>query len=135
VCVLAAMGVLPDLVHQTAALFLDDLRLVSEYSGEVDSAELGSELAAQIGDAKVAVLASHGVLITGSSIEEATYRAATIDRICRMAYDVMIAGRGSLPIDPGIMKGMKASLIERGADVYFSGAVRLLLRDEPDVLT
>jgi ribulose-5-phosphate 4-epimerase/fuculose-1-phosphate aldolase len=134
VCVLAAIGVLPDLVHQTAALFLDDLRFVDEYSGEIDSAALGVDLAEKIGDAKTAILASHGVIVTGSSIEDATYRAATIDRVCRLAYDVMIAGRGSLPIDPGVLKGMKASLVERGADVYFSGAVRLLLRDEPEVL-
>jgi len=135
VCVLAAMGVLPDLAHQTASMFLDDLRLVSEYSGEIDSPDLGAALAEQIGDAKVAILASHGVIVTGATIEEATYRAATIDRICRLAYDVMVAGRRALPIDPGIMKGMKASLVERGTDVYFAGATRLLLRDEPDVLS
>jgi hypothetical protein len=29
---------------------------------------------------------------------------------------------------------MKASLLERAADVYWAGAVRLLLRDERDVL-
>jgi ribulose-5-phosphate 4-epimerase/fuculose-1-phosphate aldolase len=134
VCVLAAMGVLPELVHQTAALFLDDLRFVREYSGEIDSPELGTELAQQIGDAKVAILASHGVIVTGASVEEALYRAATIDRVCRLAYDVMISGRDPLPIDPGVMKGMQASLIERGADVYFGGAVRQLLRSEPEVL-
>jgi ribulose-5-phosphate 4-epimerase/fuculose-1-phosphate aldolase len=134
VCVLAAMGALPDLVHQTGSMFLDDLRLVSEYGGEVDSPQLGAELAAQIGDAKVAILASHGVIVTGATVEEATYRAATIDRTCRLAYDVMLAGRGALPIASGVMKGMKASLLERGTDVYFAGAARLLLRDEPDVL-
>jgi hypothetical protein len=30
---------------------------------------------------------------------------------------------------------MKASLLERGAPVYFAGAVRALVRDEPDVLS
>jgi ribulose-5-phosphate 4-epimerase/fuculose-1-phosphate aldolase len=135
VCVLAAIGVLPELVHQTGSMFLDDLRLVREYSGEVDSPALGVALAEQIGDAKVAILASHGVLVTGATVEEATYRAATIDRACRLSYDVMVAGRGALPIDVGVMKGMKASLLERGADVHFAGAVRLLLRSEPDVLT
>ena len=133
-CVLAAMGVLPDLVHQTGSMFLDDLRLVSEYSGEVDTPALGAELAEQIGDAKVALLASHGVIVTGATIEEATYRAASFDRACRLAYDVMLAGRGSLTMGAGIMKGMKASLLERGSDVYFAGAVRMLIRQEPDVL-
>ena len=33
----AALGVLPELVHQTGSLFLDDLYLVEEYAGEVDA--------------------------------------------------------------------------------------------------
>ena len=38
VCVLAALGRLPELVHQTGSLFLDDLYLVDSYDGEIDSA-------------------------------------------------------------------------------------------------
>ena len=37
VCVLAALGRLPELVHQTGSLFLDDLCLVDTYGGEIDS--------------------------------------------------------------------------------------------------
>jgi ribulose-5-phosphate 4-epimerase/fuculose-1-phosphate aldolase len=74
------------------------------------------------------------VIVTGATIAEATYRAATIDRVARLAYDVMISGRDPLTIAPGIMKGMKASLLERAADVYWAGAVRLLIREERDVL-
>ena len=29
---------------------------------------------------------------------------------------------------------MRASLLERGSDVYWAGAVRMLLKDEPEVL-
>jgi ribulose-5-phosphate 4-epimerase/fuculose-1-phosphate aldolase len=134
VCVLAAVGELPRIVHQTGSMFASDLRLVEEYTGEVDTPRLGAELAEMIGDASVAVLASHGVIVTGPTIEEATYRAASIDRACRMAYDVMRLGRDPLPLAPSLVSGMKASLLERGADVFFAGAVRQLLRDEPDVL-
>ncbi len=37
VCVLAALGTLPELVHQTGSLFLDDLCLVDTYDGEIDT--------------------------------------------------------------------------------------------------
>src|SRR5699024_8282411 len=111
-----------------------DLRLVEEYGGEVDTPALGEELAAAIGDAAVAILVSHGVIVTGATLAEATYRAASIDRVCRLAYDVLVLGRQAKPIPPGAMKGMKASLLERGADVYWAGAVRALLRREPEVL-
>jgi ribulose-5-phosphate 4-epimerase/fuculose-1-phosphate aldolase len=134
VSVLAALGVLPDLVHQTGALFLDDLRFVDEYAGEIDSPELGADLAGQIGDASTVLLANHGVIVTGETVALALYRAASIDRVCRMAYDVMVSGRPARRMATSTLVGMKQSLVERAADVYFAGAVRLLLRDEPDVL-
>jgi ribulose-5-phosphate 4-epimerase/fuculose-1-phosphate aldolase len=116
-------------------MFHGDLRFVDEYAGEVDSPLLGAELAEQIGDAPVTILASHGVVVTGETIELALYRAASIDRACRLAYDVLVTGRQARPISPGALTGMRASLLERAADVYYAGAVRLLLRDEPDVLS
>ena len=49
VCVLAALGRLPELVHQTGSLFLDDLCLVDTYDGEIDSPARAADLAAHIG--------------------------------------------------------------------------------------
>jgi ribulose-5-phosphate 4-epimerase/fuculose-1-phosphate aldolase len=134
VTVLAAIGVLPEIVHQTGSMFDGDISFVTEYTGEVDDAVLGAELADMIGDKSTVILASHGVIVTGADIREATYRAASIDRMCRLAYDVMSLGRDPLPISAGIKVGMKKSLLERGSDVYWAGAVRSLLRAEPDVL-
>ena len=37
VSLIAALGVLPEFVHQTGALFLDDLYLVEKYNGEIDT--------------------------------------------------------------------------------------------------
>ena len=56
------------------------------------------------------------------------FRAVCVDRMCRLAYDVMLLGKPTTPIAPGIRKAMKASLLERGADVYWAGAVRMLLQ-------
>jgi len=134
VSLLAALGVLPEIVHQSGSAFYGDLALVNEYSGEVDSAALGAQMAEQIGDASVVVLASHGVIVTGPTIEEATFRAATIDRVCRLAYDVMVLGRPALSIDSAAMIGIKKSILERGSDFYFNGAARMLIKEEPDVL-
>jgi ribulose-5-phosphate 4-epimerase/fuculose-1-phosphate aldolase len=134
VVVLAGAGILPELVHQTGSMFDGDLHLVQEYTGEVDSAGLAAELAAQIGDYSTTILASHGVIVTAPTIEEATYKAASIDRVCRLAYDLLAIGRDPLPIGRGIKAGMKKSLLERGTEVYWNGAVRTLLRHEPEVL-
>lgn len=132
--VLAALGILPELVHQTGSMYLDEMVFVTEYAGEVDSPLLGQELADLIGDARVAVLGNHGVIITGSDIIDATYRAASFERTCRLAYDVLVTEREPLQMHRAAMVGMKASLLERAADVYWSGAVRALVRERPDVL-
>ncbi len=135
VALLAATGELPEIVHQTGTMFDGDLRFVDEYTGEVDSAELGADLAEKIGDAKVTILANHGALITGDTIAEAVFRAACIDRVCRLAYDTMLLGKGTTPIAPGLRQAMKASLLERGADVYWAGAARMQIQRTPQVLT
>jgi ribulose-5-phosphate 4-epimerase/fuculose-1-phosphate aldolase len=134
VTVLAAVGVLPEIVHQTGCMFDGDLAVVREYTGEVDDAELGARLAEQIGDASTVILANHGIIVTAPTIQEATYRSASIDRMCRLAYDVMQLHREPLPIPDHVRFGMKKSLIERGSEVYWAGEVRALIRREPDVL-
>ena len=54
VTVLAAVGILPEIVHQTGSMFDGDLAFVQEYTGEVDDAILGARLAEQIGSARPA---------------------------------------------------------------------------------
>jgi ribulose-5-phosphate 4-epimerase/fuculose-1-phosphate aldolase len=134
VTVLAAVGVLPEIVHQTGSMFDGDLAFVREYTGEVDDAELGARLAEQIGRHSVVILANHGIIVTAPTIQEATYKSASIDRVCKLAYDVMLLGRDPLPIASGLRVGMKKSLLERGTDVYWAGEVRALIRHQPDVL-
>ncbi|MDT5027825.1 MAG: hypothetical protein QOE61_4251 [Micromonosporaceae bacterium] len=134
VTVLAAVGILPEIVHQTGSMFDGDLAFVQEYTGEVDDAILGARLAEQIGRYSVVILANHGIIVTAPTIPEATYKAASIDRMCKLAYDVLLLGRQPLPIAPGLRAGMKKSLLERGTDVFWAGEVRGLVRREPDVL-
>ena len=75
-----------------------------------------------------------GIIVTAETIQEATYKSASIDRMCRIAYDVMLLGREPLAIPTHVRLGMKKSLLERGSDVYWAGEVRALLRRSPDVL-
>ncbi|BCI88438.1 hypothetical protein NIIDMKKI_36440 [Mycobacterium kansasii] len=133
-CVLAALGRLPELVHQTGSLFLDDLCLVDTYHGEVDSASRAADLAAHIGDANLTILANHGVIATGRSLAEAVYRAASIERVCKLAYDVMLTGKEPAQMKWADMAGMQRSLVERAADVYWAGAARMAIKADPEVL-
>ena len=88
--VLASIGELPRFVHQTSCMYDGDLVFVDEYGGEIDDPELGTELAERIGDASIALLANHGVIVTGPTVEDAVYRAASLDRQCRLTYDLLL---------------------------------------------
>lgn len=134
VCVLAALGRLPELVHQTGALFLDDLCLVDTYDGEVDNPARAADLATRIGSANLTILANHGVIATGRTLHEAVYRAASIERVCKLAYDVLLTGRQPVPMAWSDLAGMQRSLIERAADVYWAGAARMTIKADPGVL-
>jgi ribulose-5-phosphate 4-epimerase/fuculose-1-phosphate aldolase len=134
VTVLAALGLVPEMIHQTTALFDGDLAFVDEYTGEVATADLGAELAERVGDKPVVILANHGVIVTGTSIEEATYRAASLDRQCRLMFDLVTSGRPYTLLPTTFLEPMKRSLIERGPQYHWGGAVRQLIRDEPEVL-
>jgi ribulose-5-phosphate 4-epimerase/fuculose-1-phosphate aldolase len=131
---LAAIGELPDLVHQNSSILVDELVLVTDYDGEVDQPTIGAELADRIGDASVALLVSHGVIVTAPTIEEAVYKSVLFERTCMLHWLVRAMDRAPVPIAPTHQKQLKASLIERAAPVYWHGVVRALVRDEPDVL-
>ena len=131
---LAAVGELPDLVHQNSSILADELVLVADYDGEVDKPALGAELAERIGDASVALLVSHGAIVTAPTIEEAVYKSVLFERTCMLHWLVRAMDRTPVPIAPSHQKQLKASLIERAAPVYWHGVVRTLVRDEPDVL-
>jgi len=131
---LAAIGELPDLVHQNSSILADELVLVSDYDGEVDQPALGADLADRIGDASVALLVSHGVIVTAPTIEEAVYKSVLFERTCMLHWLVRALDRAPVPVAATHQKQLKASLIERAAPVYWHGVVRTLVRDEPDVL-
>ena len=131
---LAAIGELHELVHQNSSILADELVLVTDYDGEVDQPTLGAELADRIGDASVALLVSHGVIVTAPTIEEAVYKSVLFERTCMLHWLVRSMDRAPVLIAPTHQKQLKASLIERAAPVYWHGVVRALVRDEPEVL-
>jgi ribulose-5-phosphate 4-epimerase/fuculose-1-phosphate aldolase len=132
--VLAGLGILPQIIHQNSAMFFDEMVFVNEYGGEVDSAAGGAFLADAMGDASVALLASHGVIVVAPTIQEATYKSAMFERMCEIHYRAMLTGHAPIPIAPEHLKPMKASLLERAAEAYWDGAARQLLAAEPTVL-
>jgi len=130
----AAIGELPDIVHQNSSILADEMVLVDDYDGEVDSPVLGEELAHRIGAATVALLVSHGVVVTAPTMAEAVYKSVLFERTCWIHHQVRLRGEKALEIAPVFQRQLKASLIERAAPVYWDGALRQLVAAEPEVL-
>jgi L-fuculose-phosphate aldolase len=128
------MGELPRMVHQNSCVFHDELTFVDEYAlveGEAD----GRWLAEKMGTASAALLAHHGAIVTASTIEDACYRAATFEHMCRFTYDILAAGRTPDEIEPEQRVPLQKLLNEVTGRAYWEGAVRMLIASEPDVLT
>ena len=132
---LAAIGELPDIVHQNSSILTDEMVLVADYDGEVDAPHLGAALADMIGGASVSLLVSHGVIVTAATIAEAVYKSVLFERACMLHWQVRALGRRALPIAATAQLQLKRTLVERAAPVYWNGAVRQLLAVEPEVLT
>ena len=131
---LAAVGKLPDLVHQNSSILSGEMVLVTDYDGEVDEPAIGADLASAIGSASVALLVSHGVIVTAPTMAEAVYKSVLFERTCRLHWLVRAMDRSPIPIAPTHQRQLKASLVERAAPVYWNGVVRALVTSEPEVL-
>jgi ribulose-5-phosphate 4-epimerase/fuculose-1-phosphate aldolase len=131
---LGTMGQHPRIVHQNACIFDGELAFVDEYGG-IEDANDGKWLAAQVGDASGILLAHHGAIVTGPTIAAACYKATTFERMCRMTYDAFASGRPPVELPAGARAALKPVLQQNTPQAYWDGAVRLLLRDEPEVLT
>lgn len=77
------------MIDQTACSFHDDHVLVAEYSGLVFTAEQGEELAAAIGQKRVAVLQNHGLITLGVSVEQAVVDMLDLERTCELHLSVL----------------------------------------------
>jgi ribulose-5-phosphate 4-epimerase/fuculose-1-phosphate aldolase len=131
---LATMHVTPEISDQQACMFDGDIGLFDEYAGGVDDVEGGQYLARAIGSATAVILANHGVLITGSSIAQATYRSLNFERVCRLNHDALAAGQKPVPVPPDSRGMLKQAINTLGVNYFWGGALRHLLRTEPEVL-
>jgi ribulose-5-phosphate 4-epimerase/fuculose-1-phosphate aldolase len=131
---LSTIGESPQPVHQNSCIFDGEIAFVDEY-GEVGDATEGQWLADQVGDASGILLAHHGAIVTATTIPEACYKATTFERMCHFTYDAIVAGHKPVEVPADARPALKAALRQNTPRAYWDGAVRLLLREEPEVLT
>jgi ribulose-5-phosphate 4-epimerase/fuculose-1-phosphate aldolase len=88
-----------DPLTQDACAFYGDHALFDDYTGAVLELEEGKRIAQALGGCKAAILANHGLLTVGRSVDEAAWWFVTMERTCQVQLLAEAAGTTVL-IDP-----------------------------------
>ncbi|MFD1831256.1 aldolase [Streptomyces desertarenae] len=113
----------------------DDCAFLKEWPGIPVGNEEGEIISAALGDKRAIILAHHGQLVTGSTIEEACNLAVLIERAARLQLLAMSAGTIQ-PLDPALAREAHdwTSTDQRNA-ANFAYYARKALRNHPDCIT
>ena len=77
---------------QDACAFYDDHAVDTEYGGVANDVEEGKRIAAALGDNKAAILANHGLITVGRSVDEAAFWFTSMERSCQAQLLAEAAG-------------------------------------------
>lgn len=88
----AALGVPLKILDQNACSFWNDQALYAEYSGVVKDDAQAAELAAALGEKRVAVLMNHGLITCAASLEQSVIDMLDLERTCELNLWAMKAG-------------------------------------------
>jgi ribulose-5-phosphate 4-epimerase/fuculose-1-phosphate aldolase len=80
----STLGRLLDPLTQDACAFFEDHALFDDYSGVVLAVEEGRRIAGALGDGKAVILANHGLLTVGGSVDEAAWWFMSMERCCQV---------------------------------------------------
>jgi L-fuculose-phosphate aldolase len=97
-------------IHMDSAMLHGTAHL-PEWPGVPLGDDEGRIISAALGEAKTILLANHGLLAAGASIEEATYLAVFFERAARMQLRAMAAG-GFREVEPRLAEEARAFLLQ-----------------------
>lgn len=119
---LAATGKPLEIAHMDSAMLYGTAHL-PEWPGVPVADDEGRLISGALKEAKCILLANHGLLTTGSSVEEAAYLAVFFERAARMQLRAMAAG-GVQPVKPELAQEARDFLLQasivRGTFAYWA---------------
>lgn len=77
---------------QDSCMFFGDHAVDCDYGGVANDVEEGKRIAAALGENKAAILANHGLITVGQSVDEATYWFTSMERSCQAQLLAEAAG-------------------------------------------
>lgn len=107
---LAATGTALKTIHMDSAMLHGTAHL-PEWPGVPVADDEGRIISGALGAAKTILLANHGLLAAGASVEEATYLAVFFERAARMQVRAMAAG-GYREVEPRLAEEARDFLLQ-----------------------
>lgn len=96
-----------DMLNQDICNLHNSIAVYNSYGGIVFASEEGANIARSLGPSnKVAILLNHGLLSTGSTVDEAGFLFALLDRGCEIQLRVEAAVGGTRDENGEIKKGV-----------------------------
>ena len=89
---LSTLGVKLDPLTQDACAFYNDHSLFEDFTGVVLDIEEGKKIAHSLGEHKAVILANHGLLTVGQTVDAAIWWFVTMERSCQAQLLAMAAG-------------------------------------------
>lgn len=113
----------------------DDCAFLADWPGVPVGNEEGEIISAALGDKRAILLAHHGQLVVGNTVEEACSLGHLIERAARLQLLAMAAG-DIKPLPPRLAKEAHDwTLTPRRSEANFAYYARRALRNHPDALT
>lgn len=124
---------LPPVYDQTSAMVPGEVALYNDFGGSVDAVENARACVEALGDARMALLANHGVFVLGNDIAQAHHRAVVLEWRCRQAWHVEAVGTG-VPVRPEVFARFSAPFDVVSFPGLFDAMARRELRADPSIL-
>lgn len=119
---------------QDSCIFFEDHGLYLDYGGVANDVDEGKRIAAAVGEFKAAILANHGLITVGHSVDEALWWFVSMERSCQAELMAMAAG-DPVPIPDEQALAVRADIGDHRAG-WFSAQPLFdhILADQPDLL-
>ncbi len=122
-----------DPLTQDACAFFEDHVLFDDFSGVVLDLSEGKRIAESLGTYKAAILANHGLLTTGHSVDEAVWSFITMERTSQAQLLAEAAGTPKL-IDPEVARSTHRQVGSPAAAFFsFQPLWDMITREQPDL--
>ncbi|MEX2292697.1 MAG: class II aldolase/adducin family protein [Acidimicrobiales bacterium] len=123
----------PPVYDQTSAMVPGEVALYDDFNGSVDGADNARACVDALGDARMALLANHGVFVVGNDIAQAHHRAVVLEWRCRQAWHVEALGKG-VPVRPEVFTRFAAPFDFVSFPGLFEAMARRELRADPTII-